>query len=64
LTPCHEQLQPLLKDRPFQEHAAATGKAAQADVGAEAGDPPVGAAAGMGPAEPDHIIEVDLERRD
>jgi hypothetical protein len=58
-----ELLEAPLKDRAFEEDATVAGEAAQADVGAEAGDLPVGAAAGMGAFETQDVFEVEFEGR-
>jgi hypothetical protein len=56
-------LQALFQHGAFEHDAAAAGEAAQADVGAEAVDLPVGAAARVHLAQANHVIEANLEDR-
>ena len=59
-----ELFQPAFEGRAFEEDAAFTGEASQADIGSQAGDLPVRAAAGVRTLQPHHVIEVKLEGRD
>jgi hypothetical protein len=61
--PGDELLQALLQHGAFEHDAPAAGETAQADVGAEAVDLPVVAAARVHLAQPDHVIEANLEDR-
>jgi hypothetical protein len=56
-----ELLQALFERRAFEEDAPVAGKAAQADVGPQASDLPVGAAAGVGALEAQDVAEVQFE---
>jgi hypothetical protein len=59
--PAEELLQALLEDGALQEDAAVTGLTTKANVGAEAGDLPIGAAARVGFAETHHVAEREVE---
>jgi hypothetical protein len=61
--PRNELLQALLEHGALEHDAPAAGETAQADVGAEAVDLPVVAAARVHLAQPDHVIEANLEDR-
>jgi hypothetical protein len=54
-------LEAPFEDGALQEDAAATGLTAQANIGAEAGHLPVGAAARVRLAETDHVAEREVE---
>ncbi len=56
-------LQALLQHGAFEHDAPAAGETTQSDIGAETVDLPVVAAARVHLAQPDHVIEANLEDR-
>jgi hypothetical protein len=57
------RLQPPFQHGALEKDAAVAGQAAQADVGAEACDLPVVAAAGMGFAQAQDVAKLEVEDR-